>query len=415
MVKMASELTFGPAAVDWLEHINLERMRRERAERARQALKAHGIPTLLISTVPDIRYLTSCIGAAFEPQLNYALFFTEHDPVVYLHDGYFLQMQDQAGWIKHWRCARSWLGGTPGREACIEEAKLFAAEILDELSQRGLQKEKVAIVGFDGYALEALKNAGITLVPGLELLGEIKKIKTVDEINCLKMVANICEAAWWKMWDALRPGMTDIELRNIAITAALNAGAESVIPTNAPRSGPLSYFRGIEGTGRMIQTGDLLNMPLCHVVWMGYCSCTYRTLIAGRKPNDKEKEWYKILLDRLDSIIDAIKPGATTADVAKHFAPATTLGYKDEVEALTTEIGHGMGIGGYNLPVINRQFSLKYPQPIEEGMCIAIESSQGEHRVGGVRLENMVVVTAKGAEIIDHMPREQIWPPRFAF
>jgi Xaa-Pro aminopeptidase len=85
------------------------------------------------------------------------------------------------------------------------------------------------------------------------------------------------------------------------------------------------------------------------------------------------------------------------------------------VEVLTVEIGHGIGIGGYNLPVINRQFSLKHPQVFEEGMTLAVECLEGEHRVGGVRLENMLVVTDKGAEIMDHMPREEIWPPRDAF
>ncbi len=53
--------------------------------------------------------------------------------------------------------------------------------------------------------------------------------------------------------------------------------------------------------------------------------------------------------------------------------------------------------------------------PIEEGMCVAIECLEGEHRVGGVRLEDMIIVTKKGAELIDHMPREQIWPPNYGF
>jgi Xaa-Pro aminopeptidase len=62
----------------------------------------------------------------------------------------------------------------------------------------------------------------------------------------------------------------------------------------------------------------------------------------------------------------------------------------------------------YNYPVINNQWSLKHPQPFEEGMVIAYESCEGEHMVGGVRLEDMVVVTKNGPEAIDFYPREEI-------
>ena len=132
----------------------------------------------------------------------------------------------------------------------------------------------------------------------------------------------------------------------------------------------------------------------------------------GREPNQKEKDWYKKVLDRVNAIVEEIKPGKTTADAAKHFPPAFAWGYKKECEVLCSEIGHGIGMGGprgnYDIPIINRQWSLKYPQPFEEGMAIAVESREGEHRVGGVRLENMVIVTKDSASIIDHFPRDEI-------
>lgn len=417
MVQMASKLTFGTTTVDWQERINVERMRQQRAEKARKVMKKHGVATLLVSSPPDVRYLTGCVGASWEPQLYYTLFFGEHDPIVYHHAGDYQQQPDQAPWIKHHRCARSWLGGGIGHEGSRDEAKLFATEIVEELRQRGLAKEKLGILGFDAYAQEALTEAGIKLVDAVPIMSEAKSTKLIDEINCLKTVAAIAEAGWWRIWEKLRPGMRDSELLRIAVDALLEAGAESLKVENTPLSGPMSFERaaGVKGLNRIIQTGDLIYMPLCHVIYMGYASCTYRTLIAGRKPNDKEKDWYKELLERVNKIIEAIKPGATTADVAKHMAPASKWGYKDEVEVLTVEIGHGIGIGGYNAPAINRQFSLKHPQPIEEGMCLAVEALEGEHRVGGVRLEDMLIVTKDGAEIIDHMPRDQIWPPHYGF
>jgi Xaa-Pro aminopeptidase len=147
---------------------------------------------------------------------------------------------------------------------------------------------------------------------------------------------------------------------------------------------------------------------LCGIGFLGYRSCNYRTFIAGRKPNDKEKGWYRQVVDRLDAIIEGAKPGVSTADLAMHFPAATAQGFKDEVEVLTMEIAHGIGISSYEYPVINRQWSLKHPQILQPGMVFAVESREGEAGIGGVRLENMCVITETGAEIIDHFPREEI-------
>jgi Xaa-Pro aminopeptidase len=411
MIKLSSKLTFGTEAVDWQERINMSRMREERAQRARQVMRKHGMAVMLVTGGPNCRYLTGVRDAQNRPMLGYVLFFVEHDPVVWAHAGWYHQLQDQEPWIKHWRIGRCWLQGGPGPEAAAEEAKLFASEIHQELKERGLTGEKLGIVAFDNLAKEALSELGIKVVDAWPIMLEATAIKTVDEINCFKTVAAICEAGWYKAWETLRPGIRDIDLSNIVIQTLFQAGAEEVPSGVCFYSGPLTFDRGFDRGGRLIQTGDLLYAPMCGVTYLGYRSCTYRTLIAGRKANAKEKDWYKILLDRLDAVIGEIKPGATTADAAKHFPPASYWGYRDEAELLTMEIGHGLGIFSYGPPIINRQWSLKHPQVFEPGMVMGVESREGEFRVGGVRLENMVVVTKDGAEIIDHMPREHILEP----
>ena len=411
MVKMASKLIFGPARTDLREDINIPRMREERAARMKQILKREGIPAVLVTYEPNVRYLTGFSWAEFMSFLSYALFFTEHDPVIYAHAGSYHQMPDQMPWIKNWRIARSWLAEVAGPEATQEEVGLFCKEIRDELKSRGLAGEKLGIIGFEQRAREGLKAAGLKLVEAWPLLLEASKIKTEDEINCFKMVASLLSSGWQRVREACKVGISVGALRRTVMDAMLDAGAE-VARCNI-QSGPLGFERGVTYLDRRIEYGDVLHVPLCGTKFMGYPACGYRTFIVGRGPTQVEKDWYQRVLDSIDAAIEATRVGKTTADAAKAFPPASKWGYKDEAEVLTVEIGHGLGMPvlspcnvSYGMPNVNRQWSLKYPQPFEKGMVIAYESLEGEHRVAGVRLEHMVVVTDNGSEVLDHFPRE---------
>ncbi|NIO10457.1 MAG: M24 family metallopeptidase [Deltaproteobacteria bacterium] len=188
--------------------------------------------------------------------------------------------------------------------------------------------------------------AGIKqIVDSRPTMKEAKAIKNQDEINCLKMVAAIVDGVWFRMWESIRPGLKDTDLPVIAAATEYEFGAESAVP-GGWRSGPTSFDRGFHQSSRILQIGDLVYASLCGVTYMGYASCSYRSFLVGREPNDREKDWYKRLVDRIDPVIEEIKPGKTTADAARHFPPASTWGYKDEVEVLASEIGHGIGLGG---------------------------------------------------------------------
>ena len=146
MVSMSSKLTFGPNYSDLRETINVPRMREERAARMKEVLKREGIPAVLVTGEPNVRYLTGFSWAEFMPFLSYALFFAEHDPVIFAHAGSYHQMPDQAPWIKHWRIGRSWLAEVCGPDATRKETGLFSTEIREELKNRGLAGEKLPII-----------------------------------------------------------------------------------------------------------------------------------------------------------------------------------------------------------------------------------------------------------------------------
>jgi Xaa-Pro dipeptidase len=300
-----------------------------------------------------------------------------------------------------------------GPDATREEVGLFAKEIREELKKRGLDKEKLGIIGFDQVTRDGLRAAGLTVVEAWPLLLEASKIKTVDEINCFKMVASILSTGWQRVVEACKIGTSVVALRRTVMDAMLDAGAE-MARCNI-QSGPLSFERGVTYLERRIEYGDMLHVPLCGTRYMGYPACGYRTFVVGREPTAKEKEWYNRVKDSVDAAINATRVGNTTADAAKAFPPASKWGYKDETEVLTVEFGHGLGMPvqypvfvPYAMPNVNRQWSLKHPQPFERGMVMGYESLEGEHRVAGVRLEHMVVVTEDGSEVLDYFPREEI-------
>jgi Xaa-Pro dipeptidase len=413
MVKYASKLTFGVAKTDLREDINFTRMREERAQRMKEVMKRKGIPAVLVTYEPNVRYLTGFSWGEFMTYLSYALFFAEDHPVIFAHAGSYQQMPDQIPWIKHWRIGRSWLSEIAGPGATAAEVKLFVKEIREELQKRGLAKEKLGIIGFEQLAREGLREAGLTVVEAWPLLLEASKIKTEDEINCFKMTASIMSTGWQRVIEACKVGISVVGLRRSVMDAMLDAGAE--IARCNIQSGPLSFERGVTYLDRRIEYGDVLHVPLCGTRYMGYPSCGYRTFVVGREPTPLEKKWYKRVKDSVDAAIEATRVGNTTADAAKAFPPASKWGYKDEAEVLTVEFGHGLGMPvtypvnvPYAIPNINRQWSLKHPQPFEKGMVIGYESLEGKHRVAGVRLEHMVVVTDDGSEILDHFPGDEI-------
>jgi Xaa-Pro aminopeptidase len=408
MVKYASSLMYGPGMAEWQDRIDVARMRKERADRLRGAMKRHGVAVALMARAENVRYAVGNFYPPLAGQFGYCMFFVEHAPILWDWNGQYSNMVDQMSWIKpeNFRIARFIHEGTLP-EAKQDEAKLMVAEIKQELKNKGLTGEKLGTVGLHKYAMMALEEAGIETIDIQDIVEEARLIKTQDEINCLKMSAAIADAGQFAVYEVLKPGARDVTIKAAVTKALLEAGAESTAGPDV-WSGPWTWPRAVPNTDRIVRPGDIVLVDIDACRYMGYCSCYYRTFKVCTKPTEKEKDWYKKVLDKNNAIIDAIKPGATTADLAKHMEPASSWGYPDEIYAMSFDICHGIGLTLHEGPIASRLWSLKHPQVLEVGMTMAIETIHGEWREGSARLEDMAVITEKGAELIGRFPRDEI-------
>ena len=222
---------------------------------------------------------------------------------------------------------------------------------------------------------------------------EARAVKTEDEINCLMMAVAISEVGWYALYEALKPGVLGRDLIAAANKAMYSAGAEDVW--------------GVLGSARntgIVQVGDVVTVDFCRITYLGYNTCYYRNIICGRKPNQKEIDMHKRSYERVYNVIEAIKPGVSTADVAKHWLPSKERGYPTEEYTWCEDLAHGLGLWLYEYPTINRLWSFDYPMTLEKGMTMAVEAMEFDPAVGRTKLEEMIVIGDEGAEIMTKMP-----------
>jgi Xaa-Pro aminopeptidase len=394
------KLAFGVGAVDFQARINYDRLRTERLAKTQAALKEAGLAAAILTRTENIRYTTALRGPFFAPQLRYALVFAEHDPIMYELGDILEGQKVHATWIKpeNWRYAYCWLNGIPGAAAVQEEARRFAQAIVRDLKEHGVYGERIGTDGIDEAGRAALAEAGVQLTSAMPAMLQARSIKTVDEVNCLRLAIAISNRGFATVYETLKPGMRERDVGGAVYEAMMQAGAEVV--SGGVRSGPNTFeVYHVGNTDRILEVGDLLYLNTCSSTFNGYKVCIYRSYIVGRKPTPEERDWYARCRDRVYAVINEIKPGGSTADAARHFLPASTWGYEAEQRLLVAEVGHGIGMT-YEEPVISRVFSFDHPQEFKPGHVIAVEAREGRKGYGGVRLEEMVLVTETGHEVL---------------
>jgi Xaa-Pro aminopeptidase len=399
--------TFGLMGVDWEERVNLERLRTDRLNRIKAALKKSEMGALLCFDMNNIRYITAThIGTwAMDKLVRFSLLPQDDEPIVWDFGSAARHHQIYCPWLaERSRAGISTLRGAthPGSGLADDVAK----KIKLELDKRKLSNEPVGVDVIELPVLFALQAQGIKVVDGQQLMHEVRKIKTQDEITLLNTACMMVDSAYDELYRFMKPGVKENECVGVVSKVLYDLGSEHVEGVNAISGERCSPHPHVY-TDRVLRPGDPAFFDILHS-YNGYRTCYYRTFAIG-SASPAMVDAYKRCRDYMDAAISLVKPGITTADVVKLWPKAEEFGFANEEAAFALQYGHGVGLSIWEKPIFSRLVSLDHPEVIEEGMVFALETYwPASDGWSAARLEEEVVVTKDGCEIITRFPSEKL-------
>ncbi len=398
---------FGSMAVDWEQRINFDRLRTERLARAKSLLQKSEMGALLCFDMNNVRYLTAThIGTWAQDKISrFALLAQNDEPILWDFGSAARHHQQNCPWLgDRSRAGIPLLRGAMSPE--MGRAEDVAKKIKTELEMRGLHNEPVGIDIVEPPILFALQKLGITVIDGQQLMSDIREIKTQDEILLLNHSAMMVDGAYHELYHAMRPGFKENEAVGLVNKYLYDNGSEYVEGVNAISGERCSPHPHVF-SDRALRPGDPVYYDILHS-YMGYRTCYYRTFTVGYAPQGMI-DAYTRCREYLDAAIALVKPGRTTAEIASVWPKAQEFGFPNEEAAFALQFGHGIGLAIWEKPVISRLVSIEHAHVIKPGMVFALETfwpSKDGWRAA--RIEEEIVVTETGAEVITRFPAEEL-------
>ena len=298
------------------------------------------------------------------------------------------------------------LGYIYGGEGLVERTAKWAAEIADLVALHCRQDKRLAIDRIDPLGASALARHGIELVDVSRIMERARLIKSKDEIACMKIAVAACEAGMWAMHRALAPGMTENELWSLLHQANIARDGEW-IETRCLASGKRTNPWLQECSDRVIHAGELVAFDTDLIGPFGYMADISRTYYCGHaKATDEQRRLYSLSYEQIQHDVALLAPGMEFAEFAerawqipdefvanRYGCVAHGVGMCDEYPTIGYPTGPGLG---------------NVDGTFEPGMTICVESYIGaDTGVEGVKLEQQLLVTERGTELLSTFPFEE--------
>jgi Xaa-Pro aminopeptidase len=384
---------FGFMGVDWEERIDFDRMRRQRLQKAKDALDHSDLNALFVFRLEDVRYLTgfrSHIGPVAVLGLAAAVLPKKGDPILCTLDE------------EHAKARMPWLNKSDILPRpfirTVGGTKKWAGEISAKIGN--LVEGKIGVdlwtPSLSRWLQEAFPKA--EFVDGKSVLAQAQMIMTADELECQRAVTMITEAGFQALLQRMRPGVKECELLAAAWQKFTELGSEWSQCSNIVCSGPYTAPYRRFTSDRIIREGDLVIVDI-GAGFNGYWGDFTRTYVCGDiLPTKEQIDLHQECYDVLFAGMNDARVGKTNADVAGHANNPVENPNSGGISG-----GHGAGVGPWEYPWFS-DISKDSVTPLEPGMYFSLEPYAGIPGIGGFRLENQVLVTEGEPDIFTTLP-----------
>lgn len=349
-----------------------------RLNQLRKGMKEKNIDALLITSPYNLRYISHFTGTT----------------------GLSVVTMDKAYFVTDFRYTEQASKQAEGFEIVQNLGSIYeeVAAIVnkDDITSLGFEEDFVSYSLFE--VLEDIISAALTPISGL--IEELREIKDDTEIKTIKEACGIADKAYQYILGEIKPGMSEIEVANKMDFYMRNLGASGVSFETIVASGARSAMPHGVASEKIIQQNEIITIDFgCY--YNGYVSDMTRTFALG-DPGEKLKKIHQLVLEAQLKVLDAAKPGITGVEldsVARDYF--AKYGY---AEAFGHSTGHGIGLEIHEGPNVSK----KANKAFVKGNVITDEPGLYFSGLGGVRIEDDLVITDTGNEVLTLSPKELI-------
>jgi len=378
----------------------------------REAMRQQGLGALVLRTPENVTYLSD---AWCGRGLTYLVFPLEKEPIL-IHPAGETAPQTWVSdvrlykWETYEHLGSSLEVGAEYVQRALTDLGIVSGAIGVEQAWEFVLasplRYELNVIGEKTLTLLRQKLGGYDLKDASGLLIQSRAIKTDEEVKALRKANRIARIGLETFERNLKAGLSEIELsakieQEIVTQGVTKRRANRVLACAFVASGPSTaeaYKYVVGNTRRKMRRGDLVMLEL-DVVADGYSSDTTRTFVVG-KPGKKQKALLEAVLDSEVTAISSIEPGVSAAEIAR--ISIEVIRRHGLSSYLVHRLGHGIGVGVHEpIPALH----VESKDILEPGMVHSVEPGIYGQKIGGIRIEDDILDTEKGAQYLSDFTR----------